>query len=121
MLDHRCQMSVARTSDIRDPSSDIEGIEVELSLASKPKLASKARLRWDRQEEKFLLLYPERGLLLNNTAADIVQLCTGKETVKGIVRQLSEKYPGQSSEEVEREVMAFLTEIASRGLLEFED
>jgi coenzyme PQQ biosynthesis protein PqqD len=91
-----------------------------LSPASRPKLASKARLRWDRREEKFLLLYPERGLLLNSTAADIVQLCTGKETVEGIIRQLSEKYSGQSPEEVEREVMSFLSDIAGRGLLEME-
>lgn len=92
--------------------------EVTLSPESRPKLASKARLRWDRREERYLLLYPERGLLLNNTAADIVQLCTGEHTVDRIVGQLAEKYPGQSREELEREVKAFLAEIGSRGLLE---
>jgi len=89
-----------------------------LSPASRPKLASKARLRWDRRQGKYFLLYPERGLLLNPTAADIVQLCTGEHTVDGIVGQLMEKYPGKARGEIEREVMAFLAQIQSRGLLD---
>jgi pyrroloquinoline quinone biosynthesis protein D len=88
------------------------------SPESRPKLASKARLRWDKREGKYFLLYPERGLLLNATAADIVQLCTGEHTVEWIVGQLGEKYPGQAREALGREVMAFLTQIESRGLLE---
>ncbi len=92
--------------------------EVTLSPASRPKLASKVRLRWDKREGKYLLLYPERGLLLNATAADIVQLCTGEHTVGGIVGQLVAKYPGKAREEIEREVTAFLTQIQARGLLE---
>ena len=90
------------------------------SPASRPKLASKARLRWDKREAKYFLLYPERGLLLNPTGADILQLCTGEHTVAGIVGQLAAKYPTQAREEIEREVMAFLAQIASRGLLEVE-
>lgn len=87
------------------------------SPASRPKLTSKARLRWDKREAKYFLLYPERGLLLNPTGADILQLCTGEHTVAGIVGQLAAKYPTQAREEIEREVMAFLAQIASRGLL----
>ncbi len=89
-----------------------------LSLGSRPRLASKARLRWDKREGKYFLLYPERGLLLNATAVEIVQLCTGEHTVGGIVGQLAEKYPAHEREEIEREVIAFLAEIQSRGLLE---
>lgn len=91
-----------------------------LSPTSRPKLASKTRLRWDKREEKYFLLYPERGLLLNATAAHIVQLCTGEHTVDGIVGQLLAKYPGQAREEIEREVWGFLDQIQSRGLLEAE-
>lgn len=88
------------------------------SPASRPKLAPKARLRWDKRAGKYFLLYPERGLLLNATAADIVQLCTGEHTVEGIVGELAGKYPGQAREEIEREVLTFLGQIQSRGLLE---
>lgn len=55
---------------------------------------------------------------MNATAAEIVQRCTGEHTVDAIVRHLLEKYPGKTREEIEREVMAFLTQIRSRGLLE---
>lgn len=88
------------------------------SPASRPKLAAKARLRWDKREGQYFLLYPERGLRLNSTAADIVLLCTGEHTVDGIVDQLVEKYPGKSREEIEREVTVFLAQIQSRGLVE---
>ena len=89
-----------------------------LSPASRPKLASKARLRWDKRTGKYFLLYPERGLQLNATATDIVQLCTGEHTMASIVVQLAQKYPAQDRETLEREVIAFLTQIESRGLLD---
>lgn len=89
-----------------------------LSNGSRPKLASKARLRWDRRGGKYFLLYPERGLQLNATAVEIVRLCTGEHTVASMVAQLAQKYPAQDREALEREVIAFLTQIESRGLLD---
>ena len=56
-----------------------------ITSETRPTLAAKARLRWDRQTSRYLLLYPERGLVLNPTAADVVQLCTGEHTVGAIV------------------------------------
>jgi coenzyme PQQ biosynthesis protein PqqD len=93
---------------------------VTLAPGSRPRLASKARLRWDKREGKYLLLYPERGLLLNATAAGVVQLCTGEHTVEGIVVRLAETYPGKPRGEIQEEVMAFLSQIARRGLLDIE-
>jgi coenzyme PQQ biosynthesis protein PqqD len=90
---------------------------VSLSLATRPRLAAKARLRWDRKDERFMLLYPERGLVLNPTAADVVRLCTGEVTVGAIVEQLTVKYAPQPREAVEREVLTFLTRMVERGLV----
>ena len=88
-----------------------------ISLEQRPRLAAKARLRWDRKDERFMLLYPERGLVLNPTAADVVRLCTGELTVGAIVDQLTAKYATQPRETVEREVLGFLTRMAERGLI----
>jgi len=88
-----------------------------ISLEQRPRLAAKARLRWDRKDERFMLLYPERGLVLNPTAADVVKLCTGELTVGAIVDQLAAKYAPQPREAVEREVLGFLTRMAERGLI----
>ena len=83
---------------------------------ARPTLAAKVRLRWDRRASRYMLLYPERGLVLNATGADIVQLCTGEHTVGTIVDQLAGKYAREPAE-VAREVHAFLTRLAARGLL----
>ena len=63
---------------------------------SRPRLAVKARLRFDRHAQRFMLLYPERGLLLNSAAADILRLCTGGVTVETIVGMLSARDPATS-------------------------
>ena len=83
---------------------------------ARPTLAPKVRLRWDRRAEQYMLLYPERGLVLNATGADIVRLCTGEHTVDGIVAQLAGKY-AREPEAVAREVHTFLTRLAERGLI----
>jgi coenzyme PQQ biosynthesis protein PqqD len=91
-----------------------------IDVESRPRLASKARLRYDRQGERYLLLYPERGLALNGTAVDVVRLCTGEHTVARIVEELTGKYTDQPRDVVEREVLTFLTTLADRGLMQAE-
>jgi coenzyme PQQ biosynthesis protein PqqD len=87
---------------------------------ARPRLAAKARLRYDRKSTRYMLLYPERGLVLNPTAADIVQLCTGEHTVGAIVERLAEKYATKPREAIEQEVLAFLDLMAARGLVHAE-
>ena len=88
-----------------------------LSRESRPRLASKARLRYDRKSERTMLLYPEKGLVLNPTAADVLQLCNGEHTAGAIIDKLSAKY-NQDTASVEREVMQLLTSLAERGLVQ---
>jgi coenzyme PQQ biosynthesis protein PqqD len=88
-----------------------------ISAGTRPRLAAKARLRFDRKSGRTMLLYPERGLVLNATATDILALCTGERTVEAIVDELVARYAGEPREAVEREVHAFLASLAERGLL----
>jgi coenzyme PQQ biosynthesis protein PqqD len=88
-----------------------------ISAGTRPRLAAKARLRWDRKGERYMLLYPERGLVLNATAADVVRLCTGDLTVETIVERLAEKYSPQPRDALEREILTFLDRLAARGLV----
>ena len=87
---------------------------------ARPRLAAKARIRFDRKTERYLLLYPERGLELNPTAADIVRLCTGEHTVREIAERLAEKYPGQPRPAIEQQMTEFLSVLAERGLVGYE-
>jgi coenzyme PQQ biosynthesis protein PqqD len=88
-----------------------------ISRDTRPRIAAKARLRYDRKAERTMLLYPEKGLVLNPTAADIAKLCTGEHSVGTIVDQLASKY-GKEAAVIEAEVMGFLSALAERGLLE---
>ena len=84
---------------------------------TRPRLASKARLRFDRKSGRHMLLYPERGLVLNPTATDIVRLCTGEHTVDEIVDRLTARYGSEPREVIEAQVRDFLRSMAERGLV----
>ena len=87
---------------------------------ARPRLAAKARIRFDRRTERYLLLYPERGLELNPTAADIARLCTGEHTVSEIAERLADKYPAQPRPAIEHEMLEFLDALAERGLVRYD-
>jgi len=84
----------------------------------RPRLAAKARLRYDRHSDRHMLLYPEKGLALNATGTEIVKLCTGEQTVREIIANLCARYDGSSTEKLEQEVFGFLEALRTRGLLE---
>jgi coenzyme PQQ biosynthesis protein PqqD len=85
---------------------------------ARPRLASKARLRLDKQTGQQVLLYPEKGLVLNPTGARILGLCSGERTFSEILEQLKSDYTGGSSEKLEADVEAFLRSLEQRGLVE---
>ena len=88
-----------------------------ISREARPRLAGKARLRYDRKADRYMLLYPEKGLALNATAADIVRLCTGEHSVAEMAAKLAAKY-GQEAPAIERQALDLLTALAERSLLE---
>jgi coenzyme PQQ biosynthesis protein PqqD len=65
-----------------------------------------------------MLLYPERGLALNPTAASILKLCNGELTVDGIVERLQGEYTERPAPELRQDVLKFLEEMVKRGLLQ---
>ena len=85
------------------------------------RLARKVRLRRDPRSGKMMLLYPERGLELSDTAAEIAALCTAGRTAAAIVDALCARYAGDdavsSRARIEQDVGAFLRTLAARGLL----
>ena len=86
-----------------------------ISLDARPKLAPKVRLRVDRVSGQTLLLYPEKGLALNPTAAEICGLCTGELAVREMIETLAARHP--RNDDLASEVHAFLQELVDRNLL----
>lgn len=90
----------------------------------KPKLAKKVRVRFDRREDKWMLVAPERGLLLNASAKGVVDLLDGSRTEEQIVETLFAEHRASDSEERElrtriaKDVSVLLETLRSRVLLE---
>ena len=89
-----------------------------MTLVVRPKLASKARLRWDARDQKHVLLSPERGLVLNASAARIVELCDGTRTLDAIVDELASAHDGSDRVQIARDVDDLLAMLRARALLE---
>jgi coenzyme PQQ biosynthesis protein PqqD len=88
-----------------------------MTRESRPSLVPRARLRLDRRSGRHLLLYPERGLLLTETAAEIVGLLDGRRTVAAIVDALAAAHGDDARAAIEHDVFAFLDALAARALL----
>ena len=86
--------------------------------AWKPRLAARARLKFDPIANKEMLLFPEAALALNETGAAILRLCDGARSINEIVDQLSKKYDNAGRDALMREVVDFLATIRARGLLQ---
>jgi coenzyme PQQ biosynthesis protein PqqD len=78
-----------------------------LSADSRPRLSAKARLKYDRIANATMLLYPEHGLLLNDSATAILRSCDGR-TIGEIASALAAPVD---------DVLAFLATLAERGLV----
>ncbi|WP_437569840.1 pyrroloquinoline quinone biosynthesis protein PqqE [Sorangium sp. So ce542] len=89
-----------------------------LAPGDRPLLASKARLVRDRASGREILLYPERGLALNPVAAAVAARLDGARTVAEIAAEIAASFASTPPDAVERDVIAFLEELAARGLLE---
>jgi coenzyme PQQ biosynthesis protein PqqD len=80
---------------------------VKVTAESRPRLAPKARLRYDRIAQADMLLYPEHGLVLNASASAILRACDGRT-----VAQIAESLAAPVAD-----VLELLTTLAQRGLV----
>lgn len=106
------------------PSSTVPGA-APAALTARVRLVNAARLRFDPYTDSFVLLSPERGLRLNASASEIVGRCTGEMTGQEIARDLFEhqRFATNSEvtlEQVTSDVVALLTELRRRGVVDFE-
>ena len=88
-----------------------------IDVASVVRLAPKVRLKFDRHAQGYMLLYPERGMALSTSAADILTLCTEARRVGEIVEQIVAKYGEPQRGAIEQDVLTLLRDMADRGLL----
>ncbi|WP_179151877.1 pyrroloquinoline quinone biosynthesis peptide chaperone PqqD [Oceanobacillus senegalensis] len=96
-----------------------------------PKLAPKGRLKFDKIRKKHLLLLPERVVVLNETAASILTLCDGNETVHTITEKMRKSFKTNSTEKdanaledfegMKEDINNFLREMVDQGWVIIQD
>ena len=50
------------------------------------------RLQWEEAQQKYVILYPEGMVELNQSSAEILKLCDGSRNLSEIVADLEEKF-----------------------------
>lgn len=50
------------------------------------------RLQWEEAQQKYVILYPEGIVELNQSSAEILMLCDGKQTVAQMIAALEAKF-----------------------------
>jgi len=86
---------------------------VALTALSVPALWRLARLEFDRVRQQPVLLYPEGAVLLNQTGAQILELCDGERSIADIARILEERYHC----DVTADVVEYLSQLEERELV----
>jgi pyrroloquinoline quinone biosynthesis protein D len=80
----------------------------------RPRLVDGARLQYDDVREEHLLLVPEGAVRLNETAAQVLELCDGRCSLDEIAAVLSARYEGT---DVADDVRDLVDAMGERGLV----
>jgi pyrroloquinoline quinone biosynthesis protein D len=81
---------------------------------NRPRLVDGARLQYDDVREEHMLLVPEGAVRLNDSAAQVLELCDGRRSVEEIATTLSQRYAGADVADDVRELLGGMGE---RGLV----
>ena len=65
-----------------------------------PRLRRGVKTAYDETRAGHVVLFPEGVLVLNETAAAVVERCDGRTSVAGIARLLAEEFDGVEADDV---------------------
>lgn len=63
------------------------------------------RLQWEEAQQKFVILYPEGMVELNQSSAEILKLCDGAHNLAQIIDELEQKFQASG---LNNDITAFL-------------
>ncbi len=87
---------------------------VVIQSTSVPRLPQHVKLRFDKKRDRWVILAPERVLVPDEIALEIVKRCTGETTVTAIAEDLAATF-GAPREQVESDVTSLLQDLANKG------
>jgi len=95
------------------------GARAEVAAGSVPALPRGVRLRFDQARDAWVLLAPERVLMPDPVAVEILKRCDGKASVAAIVDDLATAFAAERAQ-IESDVIAFLQDLADKGMVALE-
>jgi pyrroloquinoline quinone biosynthesis protein D len=85
------------------------------TLPERPKLSRRFRLQFEPAQSRWVLLYPEGMVQLNDSAAEILKRCDGQRSLPDIVAELEQAFNAQG---LAPQVQALLEEGQRRGWMD---
>ena len=85
--------------------------------SSLPRLPRHVKLRFDKSRDRWIVLAPERVLMPDEIAVEILKRCDGKTSVSAIVEDLAAAYQAPA-EEIGADVAEMLQDLADKGFVE---
>lgn len=73
------------------------------------------RLQWEEAQQKFVILYPEGMVELNQSSAEILKLCDGMHSLEQIVNELEQKF---ATSGLTHDITAFLDIALKNGWIQ---
>jgi pyrroloquinoline quinone biosynthesis protein D len=74
------------------------------------------RLQWEEAQQKFVILYPEGMVELNQSSAEILKLCDGSNNLSAIVTELEAKF---ATSGLEADISQFLKVALQNGWIQY--
>ena len=84
-------------------------------IPAHPKLSRRFRLQYEEAQTRWVLLYPEGMVQLNDSAAEILKRCDGERTVAEIVTELETAFSVQG---LTTQVESLIEEGGRRGWID---
>jgi pyrroloquinoline quinone biosynthesis protein D len=85
-----------------------------------PTLPRGVKLRFDKARDRWVLLAPERVLMPDDIAVEILRRCDGKTSLDGIVEDLAAAFSADPAQ-VEGDVRTFLQDLAEKGMIQLNE
>ena len=88
-----------------------------LTADSVPRLATGVRLKDDKTRGQTVLLAPERVLVPDATAVEVLQRLDGRQSVAQLSHSLAAEYDAPA-ETIQADVLTMLADLAEKGFVE---
>ncbi len=83
---------------------------------SRPRLAAHVRLTLDRRRDRWVVLAPERMLVPDEIALDILRRCTGETAVDDMISALAKDYDAPR-DDIAADVLGLLGDLSEKGVI----